>query len=431
MSVVRVARPRLFVLLLAAALLFAPMGPVRPAEAAGSASISGRVTDRDGQPLAGVTVSVNGPGHDHTSRSTDDEGRFVAEGLPAGNYTVCYYPAGQDLVGECWEDIEPATPSRTPIEVGDGRQVTGIDAVLVRASYLRGTVTDSRGAPVEGALVSETWYGEDWFSWGEPTLTAADGSFEIGPLYSGVYTLRFSDNWSNRYATEWWDDAPTDTTATRLQVVRGESIDGLDAVLADLARVSGRVNGADGSSASGARVRVFKVTAPHAYDEVGSGGALMAGGRYEIALQPGTYRLAFDAAPGKYRTEYWNNARSIDTAHDVVITGTTPVTDLDAVLGLARPVQLTRRPTISGRARVGERLTVGHGAWDVPSVRFSYQWRADGSIIPRATERRLLLTPRLRGKHIKVRVTATANAHERSPGVAMTRRTQAVAPASH
>ena len=130
-----------------------------------------------------------------------------------------------------------------------------------------------------------------------------------------------------------------------------------------------------------------------------------------------------------YRTEYWNNARSIETARDVVITGTTPITDRDAVLALAPPVELTRRPTISGRARVGETLTAGHGAWDVASLRFSYQWLADGSVIPRATGRRLLLTPRLRGKHIKVRVTATATARERSPGSAMTRRTQPVAPA--
>ena len=111
-------------------------------------------------------------------------------------------------------------------------------------------------------------------------------------------------------------------------------------------------------------------------------------GSYDVGgLQPGTYRMKFDAAPGMYRTEYWNNARSIETARDVVITGTTPITDLDAVLALAPPVQLTRRPTISGRARVGETLTAGHGAWDVASLRFSYQWRADGSIIPRATGR--------------------------------------------
>ena len=388
------------------------------------------ITDRDGRPVAGVNVEVHGPGGFESDVSTDDEGRFVADGLPAGSYAVCFLPDGQDLEAECWRDVEMGQ-GFTSIEVTDGELVSGIDAVLLPAIYLHGTVTDDRGEPIEGALVSETWYPtDDSMTWGEPTLTAADGSFEIGPLSSGEHTLRFSDAWSNRYATEWWDDAPTAAAATRLQVVRGESINGLDAVLADLAHISGRVTGDDRSSASGAKVRVFKVTGSHNYTEVGTGTRLAAGGRYEVALQPGTYRVAFDAAPGHYSTEYWNNARSVDTAHDVVITGTTSVTGLDASLSLAPPVQLTRRPRISGSVRVGARLTIGHGAWDVASLRFSYQWRADGSIIPGATGRQLLLTPSLRGKQIRVRVTAPATAHERSPGLALTARTRPVAPTS-
>jgi hypothetical protein len=411
------------------ALIVASAASVRPAEAAGSASISGVVTDRDGQPISGVTVKV-GAGDYGADLSTDEEGRFIASGLPAGRYVVCFYADAQDLMPECWRDIEMGQ-GYTRVEVTDGEAVTGIDEMLLPASYLRGTVTDTRGAPVEGALVSETWYVQDGYSWGEPTLTAADGSFEIGPVSSGEYTLWFGDTWSKRYASEWWDEAPTVAAATRLQVVRGESIDGLDAVLDDLPHITGRVRGAGGSSARGASVRVFRVAAPGVFSEVDSS-PLAADGSYDVGgLQPGTYRLEFDAAPGKYRTEYWNDVRKIDSAHDVVITRTTPVTAFDAVLTLAPPVQLTRRPTISGRARVGERLRVTDGTWDVRMLRFSYQWRADGSIIPRATGRRLLLTPRLRGKHISVRVKATATTHERSPGLAATARTQPVAPTSH
>ena len=339
LSVVAIRRPWAVVLLIVGALIVASAASVRPAEAAGSASISGVVTDRDGQPISGVTVKV-GAGDYGADLSTDEEGRFVASGLPAGRYVVCFYADAQDLMRECWRDIEMGQ-GYTRVEVTDGEAVTGIDEILLPNSYLRGTVTDTRGAPVEGAGVSETWYAPDGsthWSLDEPTRTAADGSFKIGPLSSGEHTLQFSDHALNRYASEWWDDAPTDAAATRIPVVRGESIDGLDAELADLAHITGRVKGVDGSSASGARVRVFKelIGSPD-YIEMGSGSALTAGGRYEIALRPGTYRLAFDAAPGKYRTEYWKNARSVDTAHDVVITGTTPVTDLDAVLGLAPP----------------------------------------------------------------------------------------------
>jgi Carboxypeptidase regulatory-like domain len=432
LSVVRVARPCALVLLLGAGLLFASTALVRPAEAAGSGSISGRVIDRDGQPVAGVTVSVRSlGGREAMAPATDDGGYFLADGLPPGQYAVCFYPEGEDLAKECWEDIEPATPHVTPVDVSDGQQVTGVDAVLLPYGRLRGTVTNHRGDPVAGVLVSATWrWPEDPdqpILCCESTFTAEDGSFQIGRLFSGEYKLQFSDTRSNRYATEWWDDAPTAAASTPVQLARGESAGQLDAVLADLAHITGRVTGADGSAASGATVRVFRVGSGW-YPEIGTASSLAEGGRYEIALQPGTYRVAFDAAPGKYRTRYWKNARSVETARDVVITGTTSVTDLDGVLALAPPVQLTRRPTISGRALVGERLTVGHGEWDVPSLRFTYQWRADGVAIPRATQRRLLLTPKMRGTHISVGLTALATAHERSSGHATTRRTLPVGP---
>jgi hypothetical protein len=107
MSVVRVARPRAVILFLAGAMLFASMVLEGPAEAAGSASISGVVTNGEGQPLDGVTVSVDRAGTGGSSEwSTDSDGRFVASELSAGTYAVCFY-VGKALL-ECWEDIEPS-----------------------------------------------------------------------------------------------------------------------------------------------------------------------------------------------------------------------------------------------------------------------------------------------------------------------------------
>jgi 5-hydroxyisourate hydrolase-like protein (transthyretin family) len=426
LSVVRSARPRALVVLLAGVLV-ATMGLVRPAAAAGSASITGVVTDQDDQPIAGATVKVSGPGGYQTSIATDGDGRFRADRLAAGHYQVCFSADAQDLMRECWQDFEMGT-GFTPVEVTDGQAVTDIDAELLPASYLRGTVTDRHGSPVEGVLVNERWYVDDMYSWGSSTLTAADGSFEIGPVSSGDHRLQFSDSGSDRYATEWWDNAPTAATSTPIQVVRGTSVDELEVTLDDLAHITGRVKGADGSPAAGTRVRLFKLNAAHSYTEVGNGSALTAAGRYDIAVQPGTYRLEFDAAPGMYRTEYWNDVRRFESAKDVDISGATPVTDVDAVLGLAPPVQLDSRPTISGRARVGEPLRAAPGAWDVSPLRFTYQWRVDGTAIPGAIERTLRLTPGLRGKQISVRVVAVATADERSPGHALARPTQPVAP---
>lgn len=406
-------------------------GAACPAVAAASASISGVVTDRDGQPVHGLTVQVSGPGGERTTRLTDGEGRYRADDLPAGDYTVCFVPAeGQDLAHECWQDYEMGT-GHTPVHVAEGEVVTGIAAVMLPPSRLRGTVTDVRGAPVAGALVSTSWrpFGEDqptsW--WSRPVVTAADGSFDTGPLPSGWYRVRFSDTTSNRYATQWWADAHTESAATWIQVDRSRTVTGIDAELADLARISGTVRGADGSPAPDARVRLYRVM-PDGRTEVARVISPSIEGRYEVAVQPGTYRLAFDAAPGMFRSEYWRNARTVEAAHDVVITDTTSATGIDGVLRVAPPVDVARQPVLLGRARVGQRLTVDTGDWDVASLHFTYQWRADGTIIPNATGRRLLLTPRWRGMHIRARVTATATVRERSPGIASTQRTAAVIP---
>jgi hypothetical protein len=291
-----------------------------------------------------------------------------------------------------------------------------------------GTVTDAEGTPLAGIRVGATWRADGPDS---PDLccftteTEPDGSYELDQLEPGEYTLQFHDTQQRRYAGEWWDDAASSRDASRFRVGQGESIGGFDAVLDELAHVSGQVRGVQGATARGTVVRVFS----RAGAEVGSS-PLAADGGYDVGgLESGAYHLLFDAAPGRFRSEYWNDARRLGRAQEVVITGTGSVAGIDAVLGLAPPLRVTQRPSVVGRAVVGRRVTAERGEWDDSPLRFSYRWRADGVAIPGATERKLRITPDLRGDRLSVAVRAVATADERSPGVAVTRRTQPVRPA--
>jgi protocatechuate 3,4-dioxygenase beta subunit len=65
----------------------------KPARAEGLASLLGKVTDQDGQPLAGVTVSLDG-----VFTQTDPTGYYDLTGLVPGTYVVDFNDPGYQPV---------------------------------------------------------------------------------------------------------------------------------------------------------------------------------------------------------------------------------------------------------------------------------------------------------------------------------------------
>jgi hypothetical protein len=66
----------------------------------------------------------------------------------------------------------------------------------------------------------------------------------------------------------------------------------------------------------------------------------------------------------------------------------------------------TRSPSISGRARVGSRLTATHGGWSLSGVRVRYQWLSGGHRLRGATGSTYRVRSGDRTRRISVRVTA-------------------------
>lgn len=73
---------------------------------------------------------------------------------------------------------------------------------------------------------------------------------------------------------------------------------------------------------------------------------------------------------------------------------------------VAKGTLVASRPSISGTAKVGKRLTAKPGRWST-GVQFSYRWRANGKSIAKGTHPTLTLTKKLRGKKISVTIIAT------------------------
>lgn len=81
-----------------------------------------------------------------------------------------------------------------------------------------------------------------------------------------------------------------------------------------------------------------------------------------------------------------------------------PTTASTAIHVTAKTPLKSARPTISGKALVGKRLTARPGKW-TPGTSFSYAWFAGGKKLVGNTDKTLLITKSLIGKRITVTVT--------------------------
>ena len=180
--------------------------------------------------------------------------------------------------------------------------------------------------------------------------TAADGTYDLGGLPGGTYTLGFVDSVSG--VTEYWNDKADLAAADSIAVTNDGTMSGLDATLATPDRTP--------------------------------------------APEP--------PAPTETPT-----TTPVPTSTPAT-TAPAPVTTAPAPAAPAavRAVMVVKMPKIKGTAKVGQRLRVTKGAWNPTSVKRKLQWLANGKKIKGATKTRLRLTSKLAGKKLTVKVTASA-----------------------
>jgi protocatechuate 3,4-dioxygenase beta subunit len=150
--------------------------------APGAGSITGRVVGEDGAPLSQVTVYVWGrnsaPGRAQRGTTTDEEGRFVVNNLPAGLYTV-----GAQVPGYITEVDPSAGGLGQTFRPGDSATIR-----MMKGGVITGTVTGPDGEPVVAINVRALRVSS---LEGEPTSSA--GSFPVAAFFQtddrGVYRI--------------------------------------------------------------------------------------------------------------------------------------------------------------------------------------------------------------------------------------------------
>lgn len=262
--------------------------------------VSGKVTDAvDGASgIGGVVVQVwtdygSSTGYRTT---TAPDGTYNVGGFQ-GRYRVCFDP-DNSYVGKCYPNAQDVTGA-TSVNVSYGQVTPDINVSLIKAGSIHGTVSSASG-PVPGVNVGL------FNSYGQPAsnsaVSDASGNYTMSGIAPGSYKINFNASSTGAYGSQWYSGKTDSGSADPVTVSSGQSTTA-NATLVLGGAVSGQLT-SDGSTgiqgvtvqlidASGNYVPIFTYTD--------------AGGSYALhGINPGSYKLFFDASSAGYVSQWYN-----------------------------------------------------------------------------------------------------------------------------
>ncbi len=239
------------------------------------ASIEGTVTDDQGNPLAGVRVSVTDIGNVPKEAVTGDDGRYILGPLSVKPISKKQVQAEK----EGWSRAEPKTVSLTEGTVAE------LDFALARTSRIAGTVKDTDEKPIKGVKVLV----EKMITKDNPVhrfldfaYTKDDGTFDLPKVVPSADVRLVAEH---KLYIRWLSDP--------FSVDAGEDLVDTEIVMEVGAKITGEVVNEAGQRLEGAQVKAVKAGDPDTHDFLGGSSAKTdAQGRFEIqGLGSGNYEV--------------------------------------------------------------------------------------------------------------------------------------------
>lgn len=317
-----ISRARLRLVLLLTLLTGMVFAGVVPAHAAGTASMSGTVTVPAGADVTQTTVSLlvempEGYTMLDSEITPDATGAYTFAGTWPGRYKIMFANPATTAVWNGGALSEDAAPW---IELADGQEITGVDASLLLAASISGTVTFDAGAEPEPVVVTAFLDGSYDFP-AAATATDPDGQYILENLAPGSYKLNFIGT-TGSYPSVWNGNSLSPESAPVIVVAEGAAITGEDVsftVDAGSASISGTITRPGGGGVEGTMVQVFDL----------SGIAVSvtnaaADGTYTVSgLAAGSYKVAVFPSPiGS--DPLWHGGADEATATPVAVAGERP-----------------------------------------------------------------------------------------------------------
>ncbi len=331
--------------------------------------IAGKVSSATSKAaLAGVEVCATAASNEYeglTCADTNSDGEYTVEGLATGAYKVEFVPVESGDYQTQYYDDQASFANADQVSVTAGSTTSEIDAALLTAGEISGTVENANGEPITSEDVCVQAYlvsgeSEDW-TYAQSAVTNASGQYTIVGLQAGSYKIAFADcnqfeSYSAQYASSTRDDVPqyysgtTDWSSASLVVLSASGVKtGIDAELAGATTISGHVYSSVNASSPKASECVYAqqpsegslswVSGPLAdYYEVVSDSE----GSYSLAhLAPGDgYVVGFaDCGDQKeYLTQFDGGVSTPEAATVLTPTTGSPVTGVNAHLTLGAKI---------------------------------------------------------------------------------------------
>ncbi len=353
-----------------------------------TSTISGRVTDPDGQPVADMPIDLipaaGQPDVGQGSAQTDSNGYYTTSWNGSGSLAAGSYTISTGLHGTVY------AAQNIPVTVPDDANLTVNISLVPRLSgIVVGNVEDAQGAPLQGICVFAV---DPATRQPEATdITDANGTWSFSDLTVGSYLFRMrSCENPVRYGASYLGGT-TPATATVVEVHAGDELAYGSTTLLPDATISGHVDVVTPTGTApmpfdrGVIVQTLQLSGgdwvvfdADTADVVGTNGDFTVGD-----LPAGSYRVEFfDQLTGKraYATQYWSQSTTsgsptLDGASTITLTTGGARTGVDAHLSTVHPADVPnavttaslasgdeKTLTVSDTVAPGQRVTVSLGA---------------------------------------------------------------------
>ena len=287
-----------------------------------SGAIQGTILAADGEsPLAKATVSLRKSGSrggdSERTAASDDRGQYEFTDLEAGKYRLSVIRNGflPQNYGQKRFQAFRRRRGGTPLTLGDGQVLSGIDFNLIRGGAVEGRVADQDYEPLSRVAVTLSRYrtvqGERTLVGVSRAQTDDRGHFRLFDIPPGSYVLSATrvDYTFNRrrgrrrqtFPPTYYPGVPNPEQATRIEVSAGGEVGGFHLTLTESQTysVSGRVLGADGVSAQSVSIMTVNRSGPGEFSMWG-GATTDAQGAFTVTgLPPGKHRLIARSGRGE------------------------------------------------------------------------------------------------------------------------------------